>query len=87
MGRERGVYVDFEMRRTYSSWSTSGQYVDVDLETNYTGSTSNQWNERSFQLYNGRSWNDWGSGRLYNNLSTIKVEWDTEPTFIKTSKN
>lgn len=82
-----GVYVDFELRRTYSNWSTSGQYVDVGLETNYTGSTSNEWNERSFQLYNGTTWKDWSSGSLYSNHSTISVSWDSSPTSIKTKKN
>lgn len=82
-----GVYVDFDLKRTYSSWSTSGQYVDVGLETNYTGSTSSEWNERSLQLYNGTTWNNWGSGTLSFTHSTISVSWDTSPTSIKTKKS
>ncbi len=57
------------------------------IETNYTGSTSNEWNEKAFQPYNGTSWNDWTSGSLSSNLSSINLSWDSRYTSIFTSKD
>ncbi len=82
-----GVYVDYTLRKTFSAGSTIA-YMNCGLETNYTGSSSETWNEKSFQLLSNGTWSDWTSGTLNNTdtHSTISRAWDTQYTSIKTSK-
>ena len=61
--------------------------MDCGLETNYTGSTSSKWNEKSFQLLKDGTWKDWSSGSLNSTLSNISTSWDTKYKSIFTSKN
>lgn len=81
-----GVYVDYTLRRTYSDFATVSSGVDVGLETNNTVSTSAQWHNRNFQLYNGTTWSDWTTGSLSNSGVGISVSWNPSYTDINNSK-
>lgn len=86
-----GVYVDYTLYGTYRNFATSCDRTDVGLETNYTGSTSGEWNERAFQVLKNGSWSAWTSGSLYLPTASTRIgidaSWDSEPTSIYTSKS
>lgn len=83
-----GVYVDYTLYHTYNDFATSCDGTDVGLETNYAYSTSDQWNERAFQVLKNGSWSAWSSGSIKREDSSqgISVDWDTSPTSIFTEK-
>lgn len=84
-----GVYVDYTLYRTYSDFATSCDGTDVGLETNYSGSTSDEWNERAFQVLKNGSWSSWSNGTIKREDSAqgISVTWDSKPTSIFTEKS
>ena len=84
-----GVYVDYTLYRTYSDFATSCDGTDVGLETNYSGSTSDEWNERAFQVLKNGSWSSWSNGTIKKEDSAqgISVTWDSKPTSIFTEKS
>lgn len=54
-----GVYVDYTLRRTFTTPNQYCRLPDVGLETNESLATSATWNEHSLQRINNWSWNNW----------------------------
>ncbi len=54
-----GVYVDYQLRRSYYTYNQYCHEPQVGLESNESTATSAQWNEHSLQRISNWSWNNW----------------------------
>ncbi|MDR3239023.1 MAG: hypothetical protein LBT44_02915 [Clostridiales bacterium] len=84
-----GVYVDYDLRRTFKNTDHYGRLPDVGLESNESTATSAQWNEHSLQRIVNWSWNNWARSNnslVYTNGASVSYVNSTTGSSIYTSK-